>query len=153
MPESGTYLFGMPPSSDVRRLRFATFVRRVLESATARGITVKQIEERTNVSKSTFYRWRDGNWARDPEMASVRQFCEGLGVPRADAFRALGWDDERPQATPPPPMDPDFEVLLRRLADPTVSDREKFLIRETIRALVARTPGRRSKSGRVDQTG
>jgi transcriptional regulator with XRE-family HTH domain len=136
----------MAPSRDVRRASFARLVARVLASAKSRGMTVPEIEKATGVGKSTFYRWSRGEWNRDPTPSQVRAFFEGLGAPVTLAADALGWSEGKPQATEPLPMEPDFETLLRRLADPGVPEAEKFLIRETIRGLASRGTDRRRPS-------
>ena len=37
-------------------------------------------------------------------------------------------------------MDPDIAALMRRLADPTITEQELFHIRETVRYLADRSP-------------
>lgn len=97
----------------------------------------------SGVGDSTIYRWRDGDWQRSPLADQVLAFCDALDIPFAAASSIL-WPSkgERPQATAPAPMDPDIQELARRLVDPNVPDQEKFLIRETIRSLAARTTRR-----------
>lgn len=125
------------PGQDLRLIRFASFVREALELAAARGMTVKQIEEATGVSKSTFYRWRDAGVV--PAVEQVRSFCSALNVSVADAYAALGWSE---QTAPPPKRDqliddPDLRRLLNKLKSPKTPPAEKLLIRRTIRALAA----------------
>ncbi|WDZ86842.1 XRE family transcriptional regulator [Micromonospora cathayae] len=126
-----------------RKIAFAAFVRRALDDARAtRAWSGTEVSRRTGVSRQTINRWVRGDWASDPEAERVVAFCQGLGLDPATAFAALGWDRTttarpRPDA---PPMDPDVEALLRRLVDPTVSDAEKFHIRETVRYLAYRPP-------------
>ncbi|PZF91270.1 XRE family transcriptional regulator [Micromonospora endophytica] len=131
----------MTETANARKIAFATFVRRALAEASAtRAWTGTEVSRRTGVSRQTINRWVRGDWASDPEAERVVAFCEGLGLDPATAFAALGWDRNanRRDAPPLPPMDPDVEALLRRLADPGVSDAEKFHIRETIRYLAYR---------------
>ena len=59
-------------------------------------MTIPKIEEVTGVGKSTFYRWRDGDWTKDPRGSEVRDFCVGLGIPLDTAFAALGWVEDDP---------------------------------------------------------
>ncbi|ABP53343.1 helix-turn-helix domain-containing protein [Salinispora tropica] len=132
----------MTETANARKIAFATFVRRALDEARAtRAWSGTEVSRRTGVSRQTINRWVRGDWASDPEAERVVAFCEGLGLDRATAFTALGWDRQnaahRAGATPPP-MDPDVQALLRRLVDPEVSDAEKFHIRETIRYLAYR---------------
>ncbi|MCI4064268.1 helix-turn-helix domain-containing protein [Micromonospora sp. R77] len=131
----------MTETTNARKIAFATFVRRALDDARAmRAWSGTEVSRRTGVSRQTINRWVRGDWASDPEVERVVAFCEGLGLNPTAAFTALGWDRAAPQPAGPtaPPMDPDVEALLRRLVDPTVSDAEKFHIRETIRYLAYR---------------
>lgn len=142
IPAGGSHNLGMPrasrdPGQDLRLVRFASFVRGALELAAARGMTVKQIEEATGVSKSTFYRWRDAGVL--PAVEQVRSFCAALNVSVAEAYAALGWSE---QTAPQPKRDhliddPDLRRLLHKLNSSKTSAAEKMLIRRTIRALVA----------------
>lgn len=131
----------VPDRTHGRKIAFAAFVRKALADARAtRAWTGTEVSRRTGVSRQTINRWVRGEWTHDPEAERVVAFCEGLGINPSVAFGVLGWDrtaSARP-APSAPPMDPDVEALLRRLADPNVSDAEKFHIRETIRYLAYR---------------
>jgi len=120
--------------TEPRVIAFSRFVDRALTDARARGLTVKDIEKRTNLARSAFYRWRRAEVA-SPRPSEVRQFCEGLGIPVATAAAILGWTGERQPTAPEPPMDPDVYQILRRLVDPSVNDAEKRAIRATLRYL------------------
>ena len=62
----------MAVSREVRRDRFAAFVRAALEGARIqRGWTVGQVLDVTGVGKTTLYRWLNGEWASEPEAAKV----------------------------------------------------------------------------------
>lgn len=124
----------MATTPEARKARFARFVDRALKDAKAAGLTVPVIEKRTKVSSSTFYRWRNGEWRRDPRVAEVRSFCEGLGIPPSAAYRVLGWGDEGP-AEPEPELPGDFREVLRRLRDPNVPEAEKQEIRTMMKYL------------------
>lgn len=143
----GTYLDAVPPgATDARRANFAGFVRRALTHAKeTRGWGVERIAEASGVGASTIYRWRDGDWRRSPFGDQVAAFCEALDIPYAVAFSIL-WPDKRDRAQDATPFstDPDLVTLARRLADPNVPEQEKFLIREVIRGLAARS-GRPSR--------
>lgn len=133
---------------DVRRKAFAAFVKRAAEQAKLnRGWSLPKIAREADIGVNTLYRWTKGEWVESPEADLVEKFCVTLGIPTDLAFKILwpGDVDER-AFTQPLPTDPDFDVLLRRLNDPTVPDSEKFLIRETIRGLAARAsaPGRKA---------
>jgi transcriptional regulator with XRE-family HTH domain len=136
-PDKGTYRLVVSTSLDVRRAKFAAFIRAALEGARIqRGWTVAQLLEATNVGKTTFYRWMNGNWTEDPEAAKVRDFCDGLDIPAEQAFKIL-WPGklERAAAPEPAPMDPDVLALLRKLADPSTNEQTKQFIRNAIRSL------------------
>lgn len=144
LPGNGTYLDGMTPAAkpapgdDLRRVRFSRFMERHLGAARERGMTIKQIETATGVSKSTFYRWRDGTFF--PKVDELRRFCAGLGIDIAEAYAALGWQEATPgRALPPEPIitDPDLRSILRTLNDPNVSPADKLRIRRMLRAMAA----------------
>ncbi|GAA5183764.1 hypothetical protein GCM10023322_23830 [Rugosimonospora acidiphila] len=136
----GTYL-GRVRDTPSRHQAFATFVRKSLSDArSTRAWNGSEVARRTGISRQTINRWVRGDWSNDPEPARVVAFCEGLGINPTIAFGILGWDRSAPTRPAPaaPPMDPDVEALLRRLVDPTVSESEKYHIRETIRYLAYR---------------
>jgi transcriptional regulator with XRE-family HTH domain len=133
-PQNGTYGVEVGAQTEPRVVAFARFVDRALADARAQGLTVKDIEARTGLARSAFYRWRRAEVA-SPRPSEVRQFCEGLGIPVATAAAILGWTGERQPTAPEPPMDPVVYQVLRRLADPNVSDAEKHAIRGTLRYL------------------
>lgn len=138
----------MGVSLEVRRDRFAKLVRRVLDDARARGMTIPEIEKATSVPKTTFYRWRDSGWTRDPSGTMVRNFFDGLNVPYQSAYNALDWaDPEAGDAEPDPPLDPEIREILRKLNDPSVDEAEKQFLRESIRMLASRG-GRRGNGDR-----
>ncbi|WP_213451546.1 helix-turn-helix domain-containing protein [Rhizomonospora bruguierae] len=139
----------MPVPLHVRRTRFARLVKRVLEDAGAAGLTIPQVVERTGVSKSAFYRWRAGEWTKDPRASEVRAFFDGLGVPARLAYQALDWSDPAAQEQAPEvPLEPEIQEILRKLRDPNTPESEKRFLRESIRMLAARNvskpSGRRS---------
>lgn len=133
-------------SLEVRRARFASFVDRAVTAAQERGWSTEQLHERTGVAVATIYRWRKGEWAKDPRPSQVMSFCAGVGVPVDEAYRALGWRDPSAPAEPPAPLtNPLLLELAARLEDPSVSLEEKGLIEETIRMWVARGATRRAR--------
>jgi transcriptional regulator with XRE-family HTH domain len=127
------------PSRELRRRRFAEFVRRHWDAAKERGMSVKAIEEATGVSKSTLYRWMDGDWSRDPRASEVRSLCIGLGASLEEAHRMLGWDQSTANREPEPITDdPDLRAVMRILNDPNTQPIIKLVIRRQLRALARR---------------
>ncbi|WP_197087740.1 site-specific integrase [Micromonospora sp. HK10] len=92
-------------SLEARRAAFGQFVRRALQDAKDRRITIKEIERRTGVGSTTLYRWRDGDWTADPRPSQVDAFCAGLDIPTAAAYRGARLGRRRERA---------LEVALRR---------------------------------------
>jgi transcriptional regulator with XRE-family HTH domain len=131
------------PEPAGRHQAFADFVREALTDArTLRGWNGSEVARRSGLSRQTINRWLRSEWTSDPEPARVVAFCEALGITPTRAFGILGWDRSTPPrpapSSPPPPMDPDVEALLRRLVDPSVPEAEKYHMRETIRYLAYR---------------
>ncbi len=116
----------------VARARFAAFIGRALRDARSRGLTDLDIKRLTGVTPATFHKWKtlDGGL---PKIEKVQAFCDGLGIPRAAAYTALGIDEQREPT--PPTEDPDLSGLARILADPSVPEVTKQTIRQTIRML------------------
>jgi hypothetical protein len=110
-------------------------------------MTIPQIEAKTGVKKSVFYRWRSGDWTRDPAASDVKAFAGGLDIPLAAAYQPLGWNvDDTPEATPPDLLPPEIATILRRLRDPNVPEAEKYHILATLSALAERDPRQRRSS-------
>lgn len=124
-------------SRDVRRAAFAQFVERVLREARERGLTNADVERLTGVPRSTYYRWRAGDWARNPDPQQVQAFCGGLGVPFESAQRALGWATDPAGRSDELEIDPDVRAILRQLADPNVPAARKQAIRQILRLVAS----------------
>lgn len=131
-------------SPDARRVAFARFVERAIDHARAtKGLTIKKISEASGVGENTLYRWQRGDWVAAPDGDNVAAFCDVLNIPRSVATAILWPDKGAPQPQPEPLGDePDIAAILRRLADPNTTEREKYLIRETVRGLANRKPPR-----------
>lgn len=135
-------------SLEARRAAFGRFVRRALEDAKDRKLTIAEVERRTGVGSTTFYRWRDGEWTKDPRPTQVDAFCEGLDIPTTAAYRALGWgSDGKPSAEPDAVFDPELRAVQRILMNPGVSDQRKQTIREMLRMIIGQGGGREKAAG------
>lgn len=108
------------------------FITGVLNDMRANGMTNADIERATGISKSTFYRWRDGDYVHLPRPDQVWDFCVGLGIPPDAAGGLLGWTSG-PEATPAP-MPPTWRRIQEALDDPTVDAGRKAAIQELLRA-------------------
>jgi transcriptional regulator with XRE-family HTH domain len=120
---------------------YAAFVKRATERAKiGSGLSIEQIAERAGISANTIYLWRSGKGTKFPQGASVEAFCDALGIKPEVAFQIL-WPGSDARPAEPIPLGPDEDLLIlaRKLADPSTPERERFLIRETIRGLAARS--------------
>jgi transcriptional regulator with XRE-family HTH domain len=137
----GTYGRLVPaPEPAARLAAFSAFVRRALDQALLRrNWNVERVAAEADLGVNTLYNWRRGASAF-PEGEKVRKFCDALGINPVVAFTIL-WpgEDERPAEPVPLGPEEDLMTLARKLSDPSVPAQEKFLIRETIRGLAART--------------
>lgn len=141
------YLDDVAPPIEVRRARFAEWVKRALAHAkTNQGLSVPAIAKLAGIGNQTIYRWRSGMGEELPEPAKVVAFCDAIDVSTAEPFQILwpGKNDPSPQPQPLLPMDANLQTLMRKLSDPTVDDFEKEFIRETLRQLADRPTQRRT---------
>lgn len=142
IPAQRTYRASVPTDPAVRLASYTAFVRRALDHAkTQRGWSVEDVAAAAGISANTIYIWRSGaQWKQFPKGESVEAFCDALGIKPEVAFGLL-WPGRDDRPTEPIPLGPDDDliILARRLSDPNVSPQEKFLIRETIRGLAARS--------------
>lgn len=140
LPDRRTYGLGVPADSRARLAAFSAFIRRAIDHAKLnRGWSVEDIADAAGISANTIYLWRSGKGTSYPQGASVEAFCDALGIKPEVAFSLL-WPGREDRPAEPVPLGPDEDLLIlaRRLTDPNVSPKEKFLIRETIRGLAAR---------------
>ncbi|WP_346536995.1 XRE family transcriptional regulator [Micromonospora sp. DPT] len=133
-------------SLEQRRAAFGRFVRKALEDAEDRKLSIKEIERRTGVGSTTFYRWRDGDWTADPRASKVDAFCDGLDIPKSAAYRALGWGtDGKPGVEPA--FEPELRAIQRQLMDPNVSATRKESIRNMLRLITGGNGDNRRAAG------
>lgn len=133
----------MPPPLEVRRDNFAKWVKRVLRQAKlARGLSIPDIAKLSGVSDPTIYRWAKGEGKDLPKPELVVMFCDALDINPIDPAGpfAILWPSKAAsvEAPEPLPMDADYQLLMRKLHDPNVSDFDKQFIRETLAQLAAR---------------
>lgn len=131
-------------SNDPRVRMFGAWVKRTLNEARERGMTIDDIEAairatdpQAKVGRSTIYRWRRAE-IPNPQRQQVQAFCDGLGIPRHVPSQILGWDGAPPSASPDPMVDPDLRAVAQILMDPNVPAEEKTIIRATLRHLARR---------------
>lgn len=117
----------MPTPQD-RAGSFGLFVTKVLKECRRSGMTVADIEKATGVSKSTIYRWASGEWAVEPRVSQVWDFCEGLDIPPDAAGMLLGWTETQP-------FEPTLQRIQQILSSATVDERRKQGIREALHGL------------------
>lgn len=121
------------PTPQARAEKFALFVKEVLKEARKAGMTNADIEAATGIGKSTFYRWRDGDYKNLPRADQVWDFCIGLGIPPDAAGRLLGLTQRENQ-----PQESTLEAPLlriqRALSNPNVNPAQKSAIRDLMRA-------------------
>jgi hypothetical protein len=141
-PKNGTYRDRVAASQidrDVARARFAASVDRALRIAHANGLTDLEIYEISKVSTSTFHRWRTQQFKNLPTLDKVRAFFSACGADVEDALTAYGISEKAaPAPTSEPPLPEDVRIILRRLADPNVDEREKDFIRQSLSMLADR---------------
>jgi predicted DNA-binding transcriptional regulator AlpA len=143
------------PPIEVRKARFAEWVRRVVDHAkTNRGLGVPQIADMAGIGNQTIYRWINAEGKKLPDPESVVAFCDAIGVGTTEPFQILwpGKTESPPQPQPLPPMDADLQTLMRKLADPTTDEFEKEFIRETLKHLADR-PAQRGRTAKRHRPG
>lgn len=138
--ESGTYAQPVPATAnaDPHVQLFARFIKRAIDDAVSDGMSIDDIEARTGVGRSTFYRWTRAESA-SPDRRKVEKFCAGLDIPISTAGKILGWggSDEDDLELEEQKLDPDVVAVLRKLADPDTSPEQKSMIRQMLRSLAA----------------
>lgn len=108
-----------PPAED-----WAGYLRRMTSRP---GWSIARLAREAGVNRSTIFGWIKGDGVT---VASVKQIAKALGDSEADALAAAGG-----ATTGGDQLDADVRIILRRLADPTVTEAEKTLIRATLRHL------------------
>ncbi|MEV7268442.1 helix-turn-helix transcriptional regulator [Micromonospora aurantiaca] len=109
-----------------KRESWADYLRRMTDRP---GWSVARLARDSGIHRATIFKWMAGKGGAN--VASVRAIAEALGDDPANALRAAG---NMPGAETEA-MDPDVQIILRRLTDPTVSDAEKDAIRTALKYL------------------
>lgn len=120
--------------ADRPRLTWAKYMQALRE---ATGLSRPAMARRLNIDPATIWRWETGK--QKPESPAVPQAIADLfGLDLDDVLTAAGLRLDRPPAakpTPEPTLDPDLQIIMRRLTDPNVSEPERATIRATLRYL------------------
>lgn len=117
-----------------RAEKFALFVTEVLNEARKAGMTNADIEAATGIGKSTFYRWREGNFENLPRADQVWDFCIGLGIPPDAAGRLLGLTGRADPTSQESMLEAPLVRIQRALNNPAVNSAHKSAIRDLMRA-------------------
>lgn len=124
----------------VRRDRFSKHVKRISAHVKqTKGWSLNRLLAEADITKSMYYRWVNGEWEKDLEPSPIERFHDAADWPVSDAWDIL-WPGKvgRRGATPPAPMHPEVEVILRKLNDPHTSKEDLFLIQATFEMLLTR---------------
>lgn len=127
--------------SEVRRIQFARFVRRAVDRAKeTQRWSLERVAKEAKIGPATIYRWMDGEWKESPDPRRVERFCAALGIPQEIPFGILWPADNKISKgeTEPLSASPAIEIIMRKLADPNVSDVEKYHINQTLESLASR---------------
>lgn len=103
---------------------WASYLRRMTSRP---GWSVARLAREAGVNRSTIFGWIKGDGVN---VASVKQIAKALGDDEVHALAAAAGT-----ASHGDQLDADVRIILRRLADPTVSDAEKAIFRATLRHL------------------
>lgn len=134
------------PADDPRQT-WANYVRALL---TATGLSGPQLAKRLGVNAATVWRWETGR--QKPESPEVPEaLAELFALDVDEVLTAAGLRRDRAAAKPEPvvPLDPDMQIILRRLASPVASEAEKASIRATLRYLAELAERQERESGRA----
>ena len=125
-----------------KRESWADYLRRMTDRP---GWSVARLARDSGIHRATIFKWMAGKGGAN--VASVRAIAEALGDDPANALRAAG----NMAGTETEAIDPDVQVILRRLTDPSVSDAEKDAIRTALKYLaeVAERTDADNRPGRV----
>lgn len=117
-----------------QRGNWATYVTATRERV---GMSKAELARRLGVDRGTVHRWESGQ-SRPEDATVVTAFANLFGLDTDEALTAAGLRlSARPAGSPTEnaPLDPDVKIIMRRLADPNVSEPEKVIIRATLRHL------------------
>lgn len=120
-PTGERYLLTMSLGDDSEREQlFMDWISGVIREFKAKGWSRERVAEAGDISRNQLYQWegRGKKGFNMPKPASVKAFCEGLGIPWEVPFRILGWDTasgRRTQPAPDPDPVPDLSSRIRLL--------------------------------------
>ncbi|WP_158554050.1 helix-turn-helix domain-containing protein [Micromonospora deserti] len=113
-------------SDGAKRESWAEYLRRMTDRP---GWSVARLARESGIHRATLFRWIAGKGGAN--VASVRQIAEALGDDPANALRAAGNMEGAPEEA----LDPDLQVIMRRLASPDTPEAEKDAIRTALKYL------------------
>ena len=115
------------PMSDAsnRREDWPSYLKRMTSRP---GWSVARLARESGVNRATIFKWMAGR--SGVNVASVRLIADALGDDPAVALRAAG--NVQGQVDQ---LDADLRIIMRRLADPTISEAERATIQATLRYL------------------
>lgn len=115
-----------------------TWAAYVAATRTRVGLNKSELARRLGIDRGTVHRWEQGT-SRPEDAVVVTKFAHlfGLDVDEVLTVAGLrvGTMPTPTQPTKEPPLDPDLRIIMRRLADPAVSEAEKTAIRATLNYL------------------
>lgn len=120
-----------------RQAAWSEYVKSAVRRAAPRS--VPELAEAAQIGKTTLYRWLNGDWEDDPSPSQVKRFAEVIGLKPIEAFTVLWLGDEGPRVAPAPADDPDVVEILKALRNPRTPEAERYLLKETLRSLAARS--------------
>lgn len=120
-------------TSTPERGSWATYVTHV---RTRVGMSKAELARRLGVDRGTVHRWETGQ-TRPEDAVVVTKFADlfGLDIDEVLTEAGLRLLDRPARTDESVPLDPDVKLIMRRLADPNVTEAEKVIIRATLQHL------------------
>lgn len=136
-PHAAAYRTPMGDGSEVRET-WGEYLRRMTSRP---GWSVARLGRDSGIHRATIFKWIKGE--RGATVASVKAIATALGDTTGAAMRAAAGSGIVEEE-----LDPDLQVIMRRLGDPDVNEDEKTAIRTALRYL-REVAERADRPGRV----